>query len=343
MPQKEKEENKMQPAYKETEVITGKPSGTSFVKKWNSLGNLRGLIIGIVVLIALFSYSSDYFLTSNNIIAVLDQITIIGVLSLAMTFVILSGGIDLSVGSVVAMSAVMITTFLQQGMGMVVSVLLGILLATLLGAITGAIITKFDLQPFIVTLGTMGIARGIAMVVSDASPVSVSVTGFDLIGRGRVGVIPIPVIIFTVLIILSAILLKKTKFGEYVYAIGGNEEAARLAGIPVNFHKIMIYTLSGALAGFTGFIMASKFNSGVPTIGQAYELDAIAAVVIGGTALTGGIGGIGGTILGVIIMGLLNNGLNLIGVSTFWQYIIKGLLVIIAVIIDSYTRKKDKK
>jgi ribose transport system permease protein len=310
------------------------------LKKWNELGNIRGLIIGLLALVILFSYRSEYFLTTNNLIAVFDQITIIGILAIAMTFVVLAGGIDLGVGSVVALSSVLITYFLSQGMGMFPAVLLGISLCTLLGLFTGVTITKFNLQPFIVTLGTMGIARGIAMVVSNASPITVSAVGFNVVGSGRLGIIPYPVIVFILLIVLAIIILKKTKFGEYTYAIGGNEEAARLAGIRVNYYKTMIYTLSGLLAGFTGYIMASKFNSGVPSIGQGYELDAIAAVVIGGTALSGGIGGIGGTIFGIIMMGVLNNGLNLMGVSTFWQFIVKGLLVIVAVIIDSYTRKK---
>jgi ribose transport system permease protein len=310
------------------------------LQKWNELGNIRGLIIGLLALVILFSFQSKYFLTTDNLIAVFDQITIIGILAIGMTYVILAGGIDLGVGSVVALSSVLITYFMKTGMGMIPSILLGILLCTVLGLLTGVTITKFSLQPFIVTLGTMGIARGIAMVVSNASPITVTGTGFKAIGSGRLGIIPYPVIIFIILIVIGIMILKKTKFGEYTYAIGGNEEAARLAGIPVNYYKTLIYTLSGFLAGFTGYIMASKFNSGVPTIGQGYELDAIAAVVIGGTALAGGIGGIGGTIFGIIIMGVLNNGLNLIGVSTFWQYIVKGLMVIIAVIIDSYTRKR---
>lgn len=323
-------------------AIEGKPiqKGNVFLKKWNELGNIRGLIIGLLALIILFSNQSEYFLTTNNLIAVFDQITIIGILAIAMTFVILAGGIDLGVGSVVALSSVLITSFLSDGMGMLPAILIGISICMLFGLATGITITKFNLQPFIVTLGTMGIARGIAMVVSDASPITVSAAGFNAVGSGRLGVIPYPVIIFIVLIGLAVIILKKTKFGEYTYAIGGNEEAARLAGIRVKYYKTLIYTLSGLLAGFTGYIMASKFNSGVPSIGQGYELDAIAAVVIGGTALSGGIGGIGGTVFGIIMMGVLNNGLNLMGVSTFWQFIVKGLLVIVAVIIDSYTRQK---
>lgn len=314
---------------------------TNFVvKKWNDLGNIRGLILGLAVLVVLFAYQSQYFLSSSNLIAITDQITVIGILSIAMTFVILSAGIDLGVGSIVAMSGVLITYFMSTGYGLYTSILLGIIICTAMGALAGIVITKFTLQPFIVTLGTMGIARGVAMVVSDASPITEVADGFDKLGTGRLGVVPYPVIVFVVLIIFASILLKKTRFGEYTYAVGGNEEAARLAGISVNLHKTLIYTLSGFLAGFTGYIMASKFNSGVPTIGQGYELDAIAAVVIGGTALSGGIGGIGGTILGVIIMGVLNNGLNLMGVSAYWQYIIKGLLIIVAVIIDSYTRKR---
>ncbi|MHB9093731.1 MAG: ABC transporter permease [Eubacteriales bacterium] len=315
-------------------------SANVVVKKWNDLGNIRGLILGLTALIILFSYKSQYFLSSSNLIAVSDQITIIGILSIGMTFVILSGGIDLAVGSIVAMSGVIITYFMSTGFGLYSSVLMGIIICTVMGTLAGIVITKFTLQPFIVTLGTMGIARGVAMVISGASPITEVADGFDKIGTGRMGVVPYAVIIFVVLIIVASVLLKKTRFGEYTYAVGGNEEAARLAGISVNLHKTLIYTLSGFLAGFTGYIMASKFNSGVPTIGQGYELDAIAAVVIGGTAFSGGIGGIGGTILGVIIMGVLNNGLNLMGVSAYWQYIIKGLLIVLAVIIDSYTRKR---
>ncbi|MHB1405969.1 MAG: ABC transporter permease [Desulfitobacteriaceae bacterium] len=324
----------------ESKTINQDISKNVLLKKWDELGNIRGLIIGLIVLVVIFALKTPYFLEPNNLIAISDQVTTIGILSLAMTFVILSGGIDLGVGSIVAMSGVMMTYFMRDGLGLVSSVILGILICTVLGTLTGIVITQFALQPFIVTLGTMGIARGIAMVMSDASPITQVADGFSVIGGGRLGVVPDPVVIFLVLIIIASVLLKKTKFGEYTYAIGGNEEAARLAGIPINRYKIIIYTLSGFLAGFTGFLLASKFNSGVPTVGQGYELDAIAAVVIGGTALSGGIGGIGGTILGILIMGVLNNGLNLMGVSAYWQYIIKGLLIIIAVVIDSYTRKR---
>lgn len=318
----------------------GTNAKTVLLKKWGDLGNIRGLIVGLTVLVIIFAFKTHYFLEPNNLIAISDQVTTIGILSLGMTFVILSGGIDLGVGSIVAMSGVLMTYFMRGGLGLFPAIILGILICTLLGTLTGVVITRFSLQPFIVTLGTMGIARGVAMVMSDASPITQVADGFQTVGSGRLGVVPYAVIIFVGLIIIAGVLLKKTKFGEYTFAIGGNEEAARLAGIPTNRYKILIYTLSGLLAGFTGYLLASKFNSGVPTVGQGYELDAIAAVVIGGTALSGGIGGIGGTILGILIMGVLNNGLNLAGVSAYWQYIIKGLLIIIAVVIDSYTRGK---
>ncbi|MFF2854770.1 ABC transporter permease [Peribacillus sp. NPDC058002] len=310
------------------------------IRKWNEMGNAKGLITALLTLVVLFSFQSEYFLTQNNIISIIDQITVIGIISLAMTFVILSGGIDLSVGSIVAMSGVLIAYFISIGMGMYSAALLGVIICAIFGAIAGILITTFHLQPFIVTLGTMGIATGIAMVLSESSPIPIIINGFNFIGSEKIGIIPIPVIIFFLLIVLSFFTLKKTKFGEYTFAIGGNEEAVRLAGVSVNFYKILIYSISGLAAGFTGYIMASKFTSGVPTIGQGYELDAIAAVVIGGTALSGGIGGIGGTLIGVTIMGVLNNGLNLMGVSTYWQFIIKGLLVIVAVMIDSYSKRK---
>jgi len=258
-----------------------------------------------------------------------------------MTLVILLGGIDLSVGSILALSSVAIATLIQAGFNPLLATLLGVVGGGLMGLFNGLVISKGKVAPFIATLASMTILRGLALVVSGGSPI----TGFDsdlfsMLGGGYVaGLVPIPVVWMLIMFGLFAFLLKKTVFGRHVYATGGNEEAARLSGVKVDQIKLWVYTLSGAMSAMAGVVLTSRLNSAQPTAGSGYELDAIAAVVLGGTSLTGGRGWIFGTLMGALLIGVLNNGLNLLGVSSFYQQVIKGVVILLAVLIDRSGKK----
>lgn len=298
-----------------------------------------GALIGLIFLIAVLSILSPNFLTVNNILNVLRQVSINALIAFGMTFVILTGGIDLSVGSILALAGALTGGFLAGGMDPLLAVLVGILIGFALGAINGFIITKGKVAPFIATLATMTIYRGLTLVYTDGRPITnfTESTFFNSIGRGYVLGIPIPVIIMIIIFIISYFILRKTTFGKSVYAIGGNEEATRLSGIKVDRIKIIVYSISGALAALAGIILTSRLNSAQPTAGASYELDAIAAVVLGGTSLSGGKGRIFGTLVGALIIGVLNNGLNLLNVSSFYQQVVKGGVILLAVLLD---RKK---
>lgn len=298
-----------------------------------------GPLIGLIFLIAVLSILSPNFLTVNNILNVLRQVSINALIAFGMTFVILTGGIDLSVGSILALAGAITGGLLASGMDPLLAVLVGILIGFTLGAINGFIITKGKVAPFIATLATMTIYRGLTLVYTDGRPITnfTESTFFNSIGRGYVLGIPIPVIIMIIIFIISYFILRKTTFGKSVYAIGGNEEASRLSGIKVDRIKIIVYSISGALAALAGIILTSRLNSAQPTAGASYELDAIAAVVLGGTSLSGGKGRIFGTLVGALIIGVLNNGLNLLNVSSFYQQVVKGGVILLAVLLD---RKK---
>lgn len=298
-----------------------------------------GALIGLIFLIAVLSILSPNFLTVNNILNVLRQVSINALIAFGMTFVILTGGIDLSVGSILALAGALTGGLLASGMDPLLAVLLGILIGFALGAINGFIIAKGKVAPFIATLATMTIYRGLTLVYTDGKPITnfTESTFFNSIGRGYVLGIPIPVIIMIIIFIISYFILRKTTFGKSVYAIGGNEEATRLSGIKVDRIKIIVYSISGALAALAGIILTSRLNSAQPTAGASYELDAIAAVVLGGTSLSGGKGRIFGTLVGALIIGVLNNGLNLLNVSSFYQQVVKGGVILLAVLLD---RKK---
>ncbi|ANQ53559.1 ribose ABC transporter permease [Thermosipho affectus] len=290
-------------------------------------------IVGFFGIVILFSLLSDRFLTVSNFINVFRQVSIQAIIAFGMTLVIISGGIDLSVGSVLAFSAVVMASVVKNG-----SVFLGILVAlfvgALLGAINGFIIAKGKIQPFIVTLATMAIARSLTLVYSQGMPITGFPRAFRIIGRGDVLEIPVPIIIMFAVFGIIYYISKYTKLGLYTYAIGGNETAAKLSGVKVDKYKIIIYTISGVLAAVSAIILTSRLNSAQPTFGTGYELDAIAAVVLGGASLAGGKGTIVGTLFGALIMGILNNGLNLLNVSPFYQQGVKGVVILIAVLLE---------
>jgi ribose transport system permease protein len=282
------------------------------------------------------------FLTKDNILNVLNQISMNAIIAFGMTFVILIGGIDLSVGSIVAIAGVSGAVMLANaGLPLIIIIPVIILIGLAVGFGNGVIVAKLKIPAFVVTLASMTVFRGIALIIVDGKPIFIDDQAFKFIGNGFVfgGVIPVPIIILALVFLGFHILLTKTKFGRYTYVIGGNEETAKLSGINVDKIKLWIFMLNGAAAAISGLILASRLGSGQPNAGQGYELDAIAAAIVGGTSVSGGIGTITGTIIGALIIGVINNGMNLLGVSPYFQYVVKGSVILIAVIIDRLSQK----
>jgi len=308
-------------------------------KRMKNLFKDLGPLIGLLAITIILSVMNANFLTLNNILNVLRQVSINALIAFGMTFVILTGGIDLSVGSILALAGALTGGILASGFNPILGVLIGLIFGAVLGAVNGLIISKGKVAPFIATLATMTIYRGFTLVYTDGRPI----TGFSdseffkFLGRGYFFSIPIPVILMLIAYAILLFTLRKTVFGRQVYAIGGNEEASILSGLKVDRVKIWVYSLTGALSALAGIILTSRLNSAQPTAGSAYELDAIAAVVLGGTSLSGGKGRIFGTLIGALIIGVLNNGLNLLGVPSFYQQVVKGGVILLAVVLD---RKK---
>jgi ribose transport system permease protein len=298
-----------------------------------------GPLVGFAIITIILSVISPSFLTLDNVFNVLRQVSINALIAFGMTFVILTGGIDLSVGSMLALSSALTAGMLASGVDPILAILLGLLAGGLMGAINGLIITKGKVAPFIATLGTMTIFRGATLVYTDGRPITglTESSLFEMMGKGYFGWIPVPILWMLTTYLILYLILKKTTFGRRVYAIGGNEEASILSGIRVERVKIWVYSITGTLSALAGIILASRLNSAQPTAGAAYELDAIAAVVLGGTSLSGGKGWIFGTLVGALIIGVLNNGLNLMNVSSFYQQVVKGGVILLAVLLD---RKK---
>ncbi|MBC7326850.1 ribose ABC transporter permease [bacterium] len=285
--------------------------------------------------------SNPRFLTLDNISNVLRQVSVYAILAVGETFVILTGGIDLSVGSVLALCGA-ISAGLALSSNLMIALLAGMVLGAAIGAIQGIIIAKGGVPPFVATLGTMAIARSLTLVYTKGALISPLPQGFQFLGSGYFlhPLFSVPVLITLFIYILAYIVLSRTAFGRRIYAIGGNEEASRLSGVNVSRYKVYIYAISGLTAGLGGLVMTARLNCAHPQAGLGYELDAIAAVVIGGTSLMGGEGGVGGTLIGAIIMGVLNNGLNLLEVNPFWQQAVVGSLIIIAVLLDRLRRRR---
>jgi ribose transport system permease protein len=300
-----------------------------------TLQKLGPFIALLVVCVGLACLSPD-FLTVGNVLDVTRQVSINAVISFGMTLTILLGGIDLSVGSILAVASVLTALLMQAGWDAPLATLIGIIAGALMGTVNGVVIAKGKVAPFIATLGLMTLLRGVALVLSKGSPISgFSSYFFALQGGGYVAhLIPIPVMWMLAMFVLFWFLLTKTVFGRHVYATGGNEEAAKLSGVKTDGVQIVVYTISGAMAALAGVILTSRLDSAQPTAGAGYELDAITAVVLGGTSLSGGRGWIFGTLVGALIIGVLNNGLNLLGVSSFYQQVIKGSVILVAVLLD---------
>ncbi len=314
-------------------------------------------LIALILLLVIFASLSPAFLTTGNLLILAKHVAINAILAIGMTYVILAGGIDLSVGSVVGLAAMIAGGLINQGLvlpmfGVVVYfniwliMLITLLVGVLVGALNGWLITQFRLAPFIATLGVMYVARGAALLRSNGATfpnlvgeAELGNTGFQILGSGIWLGIPVPIWLMILLGIIGVIVANKTPFGRKVYAIGGNERAAELSGIRVNRIKMSVYLISGFCAALTGLIIASQLLAAHPATGESFELNAIAAVVLGGTSLSGGRGTVGGTLIGAFVIGVLSDGLVLLGVSEFWQIVIKGVVIILAVVVDQLQQR----
>lgn len=300
------------------------------------------ILVAFIILCVGLSIATPAFFTKDNILNVLRQVATNSNLAIGLTMAIIIGGIDLSVGAILAFSGLLCASFISDGMNLGLAVLLAFTLGALFGLLNGLIIAYTNMPPFVVTLATQNIARGIVNVYANGQPISARNPVFNFWGVGYFLGIPLPVIYSFVLLAVMILILGRSKFGRQLYAVGGNEEAARFSGINIKKVKIIVYTLCGALASFSGIILAARMYSGQPTAGDGFELDAIAASVLGGVSFSGGVGKLGGTIIGVLVLGVLTNGLNLLNINSFWQYIIKGIIILLAVYLDILKKRREK-
>lgn len=316
-------------------------AGSPWRRGWSLMVGKAGMVPALVLIIVVGAALSDNFLTATNMSNVIKSAAVIGLLAVGQTFVIIGGGggIDLSVGAVLAAAGVAGALFQDQGLLVVILVTLGT--GAYFGLINGLGVTTAGLQPFIVTLGTLTIARGVAFFLSNATPIRVAAPGLEWVGRGTIGPIPTPIAIFAVAVIIGQFVLSKTVFGRELYAIGGNAAAAYLSGVPVNRRRLTLYVISGLMAGTAALIAVSRLNTADANLASGFELDAIAAVVVGGAPLTGGRGTILGTSVGVLIIALFGNLLNLMNVDPWTQQIVKGLIVILVVALNRRGRIVD--
>jgi ribose transport system permease protein len=312
----------------------------------NFLKENLGILIALVVLCLVLTINpatSRTFLTQQNIFNVLRQTSTNLYIACGMTMVIILGGIDLSVGSIIALSGCIAAgCIVHYHLPLGAAILVGLIVGLVVGAFNGLVIAKTTIPAFIVTLATMNIAKGLAYVYTGGSPVRVITPEWQFIGGGYIGIFPAPVLILILVLVLTGLIMNKTKLGRYIYAVGGNPQAAEFSGINVARVKFLVHAFSGIMAGLAGIVLASRMYSGQPTAGDGAEMDAIAAVVVGGTSMAGGSGKLGGTLIGGLIIGILNNGLNLMNVNSFWQYVVKGTVILLAVYIDFFRHRKSE-
>ncbi len=320
----------------DADAITGAQAQEAATPVWKSIVHspLALPLAGLIVVSLLMGFASDNFFSVSNILNVLRQVSIVAILAVGMTFVILTGGIDLSVGAVMALAGTIAAGLMVKfGMPGWVGLLAGVGLAIALGLFNGALVAWGRMPAIIVTLATMGIARGAGLIYSGGYPISGLPSWISWFGVGRIGIIPVPVIAMVLVYALAWVLLERTAFGRHVYAIGGNEVAAKLSGVKTGRIKLAVYVISGLTAGLAAIILTGRLMSGQPNAGVGFELDAIAAVVLGGTAIAGGRGLILGTLIGAVLLGILNNGLNLMGINPYLQDIIRGFIILLAIYI----------
>jgi ribose transport system permease protein len=301
---------------------------------WRDMGTVLGLLILVIV----FSSLSDVFLTQRNLVNILQQSSINACIAIGMTLVIISGGIDLSVGPVAALAAVLSATMLMAGFPVPIIIVVALAIGLSCGFINGALIAFAGLQPFIVTLGTLSLFRALALIYTGGNPVLSLPNEFRRIFSSYVLGLPVPVIVVAILAVTATVLLKKTPLGEYILAVGGNEEAARVSGVPIARTKVLTYMISGGLASLAAVILMARLGAAEPTLGNLWELEAIAAAAIGGASLMGGKGSIFGTILGAVVLGAMRNGLTLLNVQAFYQLLATGIIIILAMLVDRLAR-----
>lgn len=299
------------------------------------------VLLILLALCLLFAALSDRFVTPANLLTVALQTSIVALVGIGLTFTLVGGGIDLSVGSVVALTGALSAGLaVRTGLGTYPAILAALAVGSALGAVSGLLVVRGNIPPFVATLAMLAIARGLALVYTQGRPIAGLDDAFKFWGTGTLGPIPMPVVVLAVVAASAHFLLTRTRLGLHIYAVGGNEETARLAGIRTRWVKLTVYVVSGFIASVTGVIMTARLWSAQPNIGTGMELDAITAAVLGGTSLFGGVGGIGGTIVGAFIIGVLSNGLNLVGVPSYNQQVIKGLVFIVAVLLDFFLKRR---
>ena len=298
--------------------------------------------LSLIVLFVALAIASPHFLTGTNLESVVRQTAVINIMSLGMTIIIIAGGIDLSVGAILAMSGVLGAMAMQHGLPVPVGILVGILTGLFWGTVNGFLTTRLRIAPFIVTLGTMGIVRGLALIVTNGLPVHGVPQGFSFLGEGKLLGVPFVLWVLVICALATHVILEHTRLGRYAFAIGSNPDAAVYAGVPVGFDVTAVYALGGMLTGLAGMIEASRLMTGQPAAGNGYELQAIAAVVIGGGSLHGGEGSVIGTLIGAFIMGLLSNGSDLLGISPYLQQAIIGAVIILAVSVDELRKRRGR-
>lgn len=309
--------------------------------KYKDFIRQAGVFLSLVAICIFFACMSKFFLTQRNLISILLQGSIGIVVALGMTTVIITGGIDLSVGPMVALAGVIMGTQLKAGMNPAAAVLVSVGVGLCCGLMNGILITLFRLQAFLVTLGMLSIFRGLSLIYTGGKPVASLPQAYTRVVGGTVGVVPVPVILMAIIVLAMFLLFRFTKFGVYIFAIGGNENAAVLSGVNVKLYKILAYATSGILCGLAGAIMAGRLGAMEPMAGNGFELTAIAAAAIGGASLAGGKGSVIGTVLGALILSVLQNGLTLLNVQSFYQQLATGIVIIFAVLLDRFTNKED--
>jgi ribose/xylose/arabinose/galactoside ABC-type transport system permease subunit len=301
-----------------------------------------GIYLALLILVLVFTASSDVFLTGANLLNVLRQVSIIGICAVGLTFVLLTGGIDLSVGSVIGVAGMTCATLISMGLTPALAVAAALAFGLLAGLLAGFIINEAGIPPLITTLGLMTAFRGVSYLIGGGLPVYGVPDGLKALGQGYALGVPVPVILMTVTLLLGHVVLTHTRFGREVYGVGGNEEAARLSGVNVKRVKYKVYALSGMLAAFAGIVLMARVNSGQPKGGEGYELDIITAVVLGGVSIFGGVGRLTGVLAGVLIMGVLANGMILLNIDEYVQWVVKGSVLLAAVALDQFIHRQGR-
>lgn len=301
-----------------------------------------GAIIALAILVVILTFTTETFMVKNNLLSVLRQVCVNSFIAFGITCVLLAGGMDLSVGSVVAAAGVIAVQLANKNLPIVLCFAVPLLFGAFIGLINGTVISRTTLPPFIVTLSTQIIVRGVSYVLTGGQPAQSANQTFNNMGTGSVLGIPIPVLFVIAVFIILYFILYKTVFGRHLYATGGNAEAAKYSGVNTKWVKMRVYMMSGTLAALAGVVLAARLYSGQPSVGEGFERDAIAASVIGGTSFSGGIGALSGTVLGVLIIGVLNNGMNLLKINSYWQFIVKGCVILGSVYIDYLKKAKSK-